>query len=75
MEHVAVLSVQGPGVLQHKREIRYMCIYLTLKTIICLIPDFGKKVKSITLFNSGAKIKFKQDAFGISNIGTGRNSG
>jgi len=30
-----------------------------------LIPDFGKKVKSITLFNSGAKIKFRQDAFGI----------
>jgi alpha-L-fucosidase len=30
-----------------------------------LIPDFGKKVKNITLFNSGAKMKFKQDAFGI----------
>jgi alpha-L-fucosidase len=30
-----------------------------------LIPDFGKKVKNITLFNSGAKLKFKQDAFGI----------
>jgi alpha-L-fucosidase len=30
-----------------------------------LIPDFGKKVKSITLFNSGARMKFKQDAFGI----------
>lgn len=30
-----------------------------------LIPDFGKKVKSITVFNSGAKMKFKQDAFGI----------
>jgi alpha-L-fucosidase len=30
-----------------------------------LIPDFGKKVKNITLFNSGAKLKFRQDAFGI----------
>jgi alpha-L-fucosidase len=30
-----------------------------------LLPDFGKKVKNITLFNSGAKLKFKQDAFGI----------
>jgi alpha-L-fucosidase len=30
-----------------------------------LIPDFGKKVKNITLFNSGAKMKFKQDSFGI----------
>lgn len=30
-----------------------------------LIPDFGKKVKSITSFSSPVKIKFKQDAFGI----------
>jgi alpha-L-fucosidase len=30
-----------------------------------LIPDFGKKVKTITLFNTGAKLKYKQDAFGI----------
>jgi alpha-L-fucosidase len=30
-----------------------------------LIPDFGKKVKSITLFNTGARLKFKQDGFGI----------
>jgi alpha-L-fucosidase len=31
-----------------------------------LIPDFGKKVKAITLHSTGAKLKFKQDAFGIS---------
>ncbi|MCJ7448670.1 MAG: alpha-L-fucosidase [Bacteroidales bacterium] len=30
-----------------------------------LIPDFGKKVKSITLFSKGAKLKYKQDTFGI----------
>jgi alpha-L-fucosidase len=30
-----------------------------------LIPDFGKKVKSISSFSSAAKLKFKQDAFGI----------
>lgn len=30
-----------------------------------LIPDFGKKVKSITAFSSPVKLKFKQDAFGI----------
>ncbi len=30
-----------------------------------LIPDFGKKVKSITLFETGAKLKYKQDSFGI----------
>ena len=30
-----------------------------------LLPDFGKKVKGITLFQTGAKLKYKQDAFGI----------
>jgi len=30
-----------------------------------LIPDFGKKVKNITLYSTGAKLKYKQDAFGI----------
>jgi alpha-L-fucosidase len=30
-----------------------------------LLPDFGKKVKNITLFSSGVKLKYKQDAFGI----------
>jgi alpha-L-fucosidase len=30
-----------------------------------LIPDFGKKIKGITSFASNAKLKFKQDAFGI----------
>lgn len=31
-----------------------------------LLPDFGKKVKNITLFGTATKVKFKQDAFGIS---------
>ena len=30
-----------------------------------LIPDFGKKVKGITLYSTAVKLKFKQDAFGI----------
>jgi alpha-L-fucosidase len=30
-----------------------------------LLPDFGKKIKNITLFSTGAKLKYKQDAFGI----------
>ncbi len=30
-----------------------------------LIPDFGKKVRGITLFGTGVKLKYKQDAFGI----------
>ncbi len=29
-----------------------------------LLPDFGKKVKGITVFSTGAKLKFKQDSFG-----------
>ena len=31
-----------------------------------LLPDFGKKVKRVTLFRDGARLKFKQDSFGIS---------
>jgi alpha-L-fucosidase len=30
-----------------------------------LIPEFGKRVKNISLFSTGAKLKFKQDSFGI----------
>lgn len=30
-----------------------------------LIPDFGVKVKKITFFGSGEKLKYRQDAFGI----------
>jgi alpha-L-fucosidase len=30
-----------------------------------LISDFGKKVRSITLYSTGAKLKYKQDTFGI----------
>ena len=38
---------------------------LSLEDDNLLIPDFGKKVKNITVYNSGTKIKYKQDAFGI----------
>ncbi len=30
-----------------------------------LLPDFGNKVKGITLFNTDKKLKYKQDDFGI----------
>ncbi|NMC38561.1 MAG: alpha-L-fucosidase [Bacteroidales bacterium] len=30
-----------------------------------LIPDFGRKIRSITTWKTGAKIKYKQDSFGI----------
>lgn len=31
-----------------------------------LIPDFGKKVRSITHFDTGTRLKYRQDSFGIS---------
>jgi alpha-L-fucosidase len=52
------------GVMTQKTNKVYVHI-LSPEDNNLLIPDFGKKVKSITLFNSGAKIKFRQDAFGI----------
>jgi alpha-L-fucosidase len=52
------------GVMTQKANKVYVHILNTEDNNL-LIPDFGKKVKSITLFNSGAKMKFKQDAFGI----------
>lgn len=30
-----------------------------------LLPDFGKKIKSIKLYKDGSEVKFKQDEFGI----------
>jgi len=30
-----------------------------------LIPDFGSKIKKITMFTDGTKVKFRQDEFGI----------
>lgn len=31
-----------------------------------LIPDFGKKIKAATLYGNSVKLKFRQDAYGIS---------
>ncbi|HBZ21015.1 MAG TPA: alpha-L-fucosidase, partial [Bacteroidales bacterium] len=52
------------GVMTQKANKIYVHL-LSLEDNNLLIPDFGKKVKNITLFDSGAKIKFRQDAFGI----------
>jgi len=30
-----------------------------------LLPDFGRKIKGITMFENGKKLKYKQDSFGI----------
>src|SRR4030043_1325806 len=53
------------GVTTQKGNKVYVHI-LNLEDLNLLIPDFGKKVKNITLFTSGAKLKYKQDLFGIS---------
>ena len=52
------------GVMTQKANKVYVHI-LSPEDNNLLIPDFGKKVKSITHFTSGAKMKFRQDAFGI----------
>jgi alpha-L-fucosidase len=52
------------GVMTQKANKIYVHL-LSLEDYNLLIPDFGKKVKNITLFDSGAKIKFRQDALGI----------
>jgi alpha-L-fucosidase len=52
------------GVTTQKKNKIYVHI-MSLEDNNLLIPDFGKKVKSITLFSSGAKLKYKQDVFGI----------
>jgi alpha-L-fucosidase len=52
------------GVTTYKNNKVYVHI-LNAEDNNLLIPDFGKKVKRITLYTSGAKLKYKQDAFGI----------
>jgi alpha-L-fucosidase len=52
------------GVTTQKKNKIYVHI-MSLEDNNLLIPDFGKKVKGITLFSSGAKLKYKQDVFGI----------
>ncbi|HBC78976.1 MAG TPA: alpha-L-fucosidase [Bacteroidales bacterium] len=58
------VSPRAWGVMTQKANKIYVHL-LSLEDNNLLIPDFGKKVKNITLFDSGAKIKFRQDAFGI----------
>jgi alpha-L-fucosidase len=52
------------GVTTYKNNKVYVHI-LKAEDNSLLIPDFGKKVKSITSFSTSAKLKFKQDAYGI----------
>jgi alpha-L-fucosidase len=51
------------GVTTSKGNRVYVHI-LALEDNNLLLPDFGKKIKSVTLYSTGTKLKFKQDAFG-----------
>ncbi len=52
------------GVTTQKENKVYVHI-LSADEANLLLPDFGKKIKSITMFADGTEIKFKQDEFGI----------
>lgn len=52
------------GVTTYKNNKVYVHV-LNVEDNNLLLPDFGKKVKGITLYTTGAKLKYKQDAFGI----------
>jgi len=52
------------GVTTHKDNKIYVHV-LNAEDNNLLIPDFGGKVKSVTLFTTAAKLKYKQDTFGI----------
>jgi len=58
------VSARSWGVTTQKGNKVYVHVLNPEDTNI-LIPDFGKKIRSITAFKSGTKIRFKQDAFGI----------
>ena len=58
------VSPRAWGVTTQKANKVYVHI-LNPEDISLLLPDFGKKARNITLFNTGAKLKFKQDTFGI----------
>lgn len=58
------VSPKSWGVTTQKGNKVYVHI-LNSEDSSLLIPDFGKKIKGITLFGTGAKLKYKQDAFGI----------
>jgi len=58
------VSPRSWGVTTQKANKVYVHI-LDAEDSNLLIPDFGKKVKSISVFTSGEKLKFMQDNFGI----------
>ncbi|MCE5348035.1 MAG: alpha-L-fucosidase [Bacteroidales bacterium] len=52
------------GVTTYKNNKVYVHV-MNAENSNLLIPDFGKKVKGITLFTTSEKLKYKQDTFGI----------
>jgi len=58
------VSPKSWGVTTYKNNKVYVHLLKTEDKNL-LIPDFGKKVKGITLFSTAMKLKYKQDSFGI----------
>jgi alpha-L-fucosidase len=58
------VSPKSWGVTTYKDNKVYVHV-LNAEDNNLLIPDFGKKIKGITLYSTAAKLKYKQDAFGI----------
>ncbi|MGD1044588.1 MAG: alpha-L-fucosidase [Bacteroidota bacterium] len=59
------LSPKSWGVTTQRSNLVYVHI-LSGNTTNLLLPDFGKKIKSISLLNDKTKLTFRQDTFGIS---------
>ena len=57
------ISPRAWGVTTAKDNKVYLHI-LNLEDNNLLIPDIGKKIKSVTLFSNGTKLKYKQDSYG-----------
>ncbi len=58
------VSPKSWGVTTQKENKVFVHI-MNLEDNNLLIPDFGKKIKNITVYNSAVKLKYKQDGFGI----------
>jgi alpha-L-fucosidase len=58
------VSPKSWGVTTQKENRVYLHI-LSYEDSNLLIPDFGKKIKSISTFADGVALKYKQDEFGI----------
>lgn len=58
------ISPKSWGVTTQKGNKVYVHL-LNIENYNVLLPEFGKKIKNISMFNDGSKLTFKQDSFGI----------